>query len=78
MTYQLKISSMNLMLAHQSKSRIRNPAKGQLISKGLFGIHNSPKKRMKKFDSTTMVSQIEMFFVRFLGEFEDIKKTFRN
>ena len=28
--------------------------KGQLISKCLFGIFNSPKKRTKKLDSTTM------------------------
>jgi hypothetical protein len=29
--------------------------KGQLISKCLFGVFNSPKKRMKKFDFNTMV-----------------------
>ena len=28
--------------------------KGQLISKCLFGIFNSPKKRMKKFDFTNV------------------------
>ena len=33
--------------------------KGQLILKCLFGIFNSPKKRMKKFDFTTMVPQVE-------------------
>ena len=36
-------------------------SKGQLISKCLFGIFNSPKKRTKKFDFTTMVPQIELF-----------------
>ena len=48
--------------------------KGQLISKGLFGILNSPKKQPKKFDFTSMI----LVFVRFLGEIEDTKKTFRN
>ena len=43
--------------------------KGHLISKGLFGILNSPKKQTKKFD---------FVFIRFLGEMEDTKKTFRN
>ena len=36
-------------------------AKGQLISKCLFDIFNSPKKRTKKFDFTTMVPQVELF-----------------
>ena len=35
--------------------------KGQLISKCLFGVFNSPKKRTKKFDFTTIVPQVEMF-----------------
>ena len=35
--------------------------KGQLISKCLFGIFNSPKKRTKKFDFTTVVPQVELF-----------------
>ena len=35
--------------------------KVQLISKCLFGIFNSPKKWTKKFDSTTMVPQVELF-----------------
>ena len=49
-------------------------SRGQLISKCLFGIFNSPKKQIKIFDFTTMVPQV----VRFLEEFEDTKKTFRN
>ena len=36
-------------------------AKGQLISKCLFGIFNSSKKRTKKFDFTTMATQVELF-----------------
>ena len=40
----------------------QNPtSKGQLISKCLFGIFHSPKKRTKKFDFTTMVPQVELF-----------------
>ena len=35
--------------------------KGQLISKCIFGIFISPKKRTKKFDFTTMVPQVELF-----------------
>ena len=35
--------------------------KGQLISKGLFGILNSSKKRTKKFDLTTMTPQVDLF-----------------
>ena len=46
--------------------------KGQLISKGLFGILNSPKKRTKKYDTSG-----RLVFVRFLGKIEDTKKTFR-
>ena len=54
--------------------------KGQLISKYLFGIFNSSKKRTKKFDLTTMVvvPQVELFSFLFLEEFEDTKNTFRN
>ena len=37
------------------------PLKGQLISKGIFGILNPPKKWMKKFNFTTIVPQIESF-----------------
>ena len=35
--------------------------KGQLISKGLFGILNSSKKRTKKFDLITMIPQVDLF-----------------
>ena len=53
------------------------PFKGQLISKCLFGIFNSPKKRTKKFNFTTMVPQVD-FFCSFFGRIEDTKKAFRN
>ena len=39
--------------------------KGQLISKCLFGVFNSPKKQTKKFDFTTMVTQVELFLFVF-------------
>ena len=40
--------------------------KGQLISKGLFSILNSSKKRTKKFNLTTMIPQVDSFsFVEF-------------
>ena len=35
--------------------------KGQLISKCLFVILNSPRKRTKIFDFTAMVPQVEFF-----------------
>ena len=38
-----------------------NDVKGQLISKCLFGILNASKKQTKKFDLTTMVTQVELF-----------------
>ena len=51
--------------------------KGQLISKGRFGILNFSKKRAKKFDLTTMMPQVELFR-SFFGRIEDTKKTIRN
>ena len=48
--------------------------KGQLISKANCPTMNSSKTRMNEFVFTTM----RRFFVRFLEEIEDTKKTFRN
>ena len=51
--------------------------KGQLISKYLFGIFYSPKKRTKKFDFTTMVPQVELISFVFWenwGHQKDISK----
>ena len=56
---------------------LKTVLKGQLISKFLFGIFNSPKKRTKKLDFNTMVPQVELFR-SFFGRIEDAKKTFRN
>ena len=44
------------------------------MSKGLLVSSNSPKKQTKEFVFTTTTN----LFVRFLGEFEDTKKSFRN
>ena len=46
--------------------------KGQIISKGHLVSSNSPKKRTNEFVFTTTTNS----FVRFLGEFEDTKKSF--
>ena len=45
-----------------------------MISKGLLVSSNSSKKRKNEFVFTTMTNS----FVRFLGEFEDNKTSFRN
>ena len=53
------------------------PAKGQLISKGLFGILNSSKKQTKKFDLTIMIPQVDLFlfvFGRIWRHQKDISK----
>ena len=51
--------------------------KGQLISKRLFGIINSPKKQKKKFDFTATVPQVELFSFVLMGNWrhqKDISK----
>ena len=48
--------------------------KGQIISKGLLVSLNSPKKQTNEFVFTTTTNS----FVRFLGEFKDTKKSFKN
>ena len=50
--------------------------KGQLISKCIFGIFNSPKRRTRKFDFTATVPQVKNGFVHFLGEFKAQKRHF--
>ena len=52
-------------------------AKGQLISKGLFGILNSPKKRTKKFDFTTMIPQVDLFSFVFWEKLKTPKRHFK-
>ena len=52
----------NMVISILKSKRTSLPSlKGQLISKCLFGIFNSPKKRTKKFNFTTMVPQVELF-----------------
>ena len=49
--------------------------KGQIISKGLFGVLKfSKKKQMNEFIVVVNMN----LFIHFLGEFEDTKKSFRN
>ena len=52
--------------------------KGQLISKCLFCIFNSPKKRTKKFDYITMEygTSSRIVFLCFLGELKTPKRHF--
>ena len=71
-TYFPIVSLPNTCLEH-SQSML---SKGQLISKCPFVIFNSSKKRMKKFNLTTMIPQIDLFSFIFLEEFEETKKTF--
>ena len=52
------------------------PFKGQLISKCIFGILNSPKKWTKKLNFTTMVPQVKLFLFFFLGELKTPKRHF--
>ena len=48
---------IDFLLVGHGRNPIRKNcvSKGQLISKGLFGVFNSPKKRTKQLDFTTMV-----------------------
>ena len=50
----------NPVLEHDFSKDSHSSLKGQLISKGLFGILNSSKKRTEK-NSTTMIPQVELF-----------------
>ena len=47
--------------------------KGKLISKGLFGILNSSKKQINKFDLTTMILKVELLSFIFLDELKTPK-----
>ena len=53
------------------------PFKGQLISKCIYGILNSPKKLTKKLNFTTTVPQVKLFLFVFLENWrhqKDISK----
>ena len=47
-----------------SLTNIQVCIKGQIISKGLFGILDSPKKWTKKFDFNTMIPQVRTVIIR--------------
>ena len=55
---------------------IKRPCKGQLISKCIFGVFNSPEKRTKKFNFTTMLPEVELFLLFFLEELKTPKRHF--
>ena len=48
-------------------------AKGQIISKGFLMSSISSIKRMKEFDFTTMIPQVDLFSFVFLEEIADTK-----
>ena len=48
-------------------------SEGQLISKGLFDILNSSKKRRKKFNFTAMIPQVDLFLFIFLKKLKTPK-----
>ena len=52
--------------------QMKNFAKGQIISKGLFGVLEFFPKQMNEFFVVVKTNS----FVRFLGEFEDTKSPF--
>ena len=52
------------------------PSKGQLISKGLFGILNSPKKRMKEINFTT-IPQVALFSFVFWEKLKTPERHFK-
>ena len=51
--------------------------KGQLFSKGLLGVFNSPVKRTKNVYLSKLGQKFE-FSSSFFGRIEDTKKAFRN
>ena len=53
-------------------------SKGQLFSKGFFGILNSPKKRTKKIDFTSMIPQVDLFLFVFWEKLKPQKRHFEN
>ena len=49
----------------KSRAELAWQVKGQLISKWFFGSSISSKKRTNKFDSTTMMPQVDLFLFVF-------------
>ena len=76
--WTILVCKLELALAEWKFVDARATVKGQLISKGLFGILNFSKKRTKKFDFITYYDTSgRLVFVHFLEELEDIQKTLR-
>ena len=55
------IKDVQPQLFHERQPDRSGGSKGQLISKGLFGILNSSKERTKNFIITTMIPQVDLF-----------------
>ena len=87
-----RICSFNSTLEHESNSWDHNcfqfqeqflqvttkiVAKGQLISKGVFGILNSLKKWTKKLNFTTMIPQVHLFLFVFVKKLKTPKRHFK-
>ena len=71
--YIFTVWSIIFMLVFYSK--INSIPKDQLISKGLFGVFNSSKKRMKNFCPSSLGQKLKFLF-RFLEELETPKFPF--
>ena len=50
--------------------------KGQLISKGILGILNTPKKQTKKIGFTTIIPQVKLFLFVFWEKLKTPKRHF--
>ena len=86
-SYLLSISSFAFFFQNLFQSNLNqlwntfvlyNLTKGQIISKELFGILNSPKNQTKTIRLYYNDTSGRLVFVRFLEEIEGIKKPFRN
>ena len=60
----IKISNLENHMKKQNKKH--QNAKGQLISKGRFGILNSSKKQTKNLNLSTMIPQVALFLFVFV------------
>ena len=69
-----KVWNMCKIFSHIPGLRGHSITTGQIFWKGLFDILESPRNRTNEFISVVKMN----LFVRFLGEFEDTKKSFRN
>ena len=63
---------------HPKTVAISAERKGQLFSKCLLGVFNFSQKTNKNKSTWDIIVVNSKSFIHFLGEIEDIKKTFRN